>query len=76
MEGDFAVVDKTPELIVADASAWRSWLHGHQSARTGVWLVLAKKGNNHPTSLTYDQALEEALCYGWGVMGGLTAARR
>ena len=31
----------------------------------GVWLVLAKKGTSHPTSLTYAQALDEALCQGW-----------
>jgi uncharacterized protein YdeI (YjbR/CyaY-like superfamily) len=30
-----------------------------------VWLVLAKKGTSAPTTLTYEQALEEALCYGW-----------
>jgi uncharacterized protein YdeI (YjbR/CyaY-like superfamily) len=30
-----------------------------------VWLTLAKKGATEPTSLTYDQALEEALCHGW-----------
>ena len=31
----------------------------------GAWLVLAKKGFTQPTSLTYDQALEEAACFGW-----------
>jgi len=30
-----------------------------------VWLVLAKKGTVEPTSLTYEEALEEALCHGW-----------
>jgi uncharacterized protein YdeI (YjbR/CyaY-like superfamily) len=30
-----------------------------------VWLVLAKKGKTDPTDLTYDEALLEALCYGW-----------
>ena len=30
-----------------------------------MWLVLAKKGTTEPTSLTYDEALEEALCHGW-----------
>jgi uncharacterized protein YdeI (YjbR/CyaY-like superfamily) len=30
-----------------------------------VWLTLAKKGASEPTILTYDRALEEALCYGW-----------
>ena len=30
-----------------------------------MWLVLAKKGTTEPTSLTHEQALEEALCHGW-----------
>src|SRR5437016_2853145 len=54
-----------PELIVRDAAAWREWLANHHANPTGVWLVLAKKGITEPTSLTYDQALEEALCHGW-----------
>ncbi len=54
-----------PELIVRDAAAWREWLANHHADPTGVWLVLAKKGTEKPTSLTYDQALEEALCHGW-----------
>jgi uncharacterized protein YdeI (YjbR/CyaY-like superfamily) len=54
-----------PELIVRDAAAWRAWLAKHHANPAGVWLVLAKKGTEQPTSLTYDQALEEALCHGW-----------
>jgi uncharacterized protein YdeI (YjbR/CyaY-like superfamily) len=54
-----------PELTVADARAWRSWLRRNHADPTGVWLVLAKKGTLEPTSLTYAQALEEALCHGW-----------
>ncbi len=57
--------NELPELTVADADAWRSWLSSHHHDPTGVWLVLAKKGTTQPTSLTYDQALEEALCHGW-----------
>jgi hypothetical protein len=53
------------ELIVADGDAWRAWLGSHHETSTGVWLVLAKKGITDPTSLTYDMALEEALCHGW-----------
>jgi uncharacterized protein YdeI (YjbR/CyaY-like superfamily) len=30
-----------------------------------VWLVLAKKGTSHPTMLSYEQALDEAICFGW-----------
>jgi uncharacterized protein YdeI (YjbR/CyaY-like superfamily) len=53
------------ELIVADAAAWRAWLGEHHESPPGVWLVLAKRGTTQPTSLSYDQALEEALCHGW-----------
>ena len=53
------------ELIVADVIAWRAWLGEHHQEPDGIWLVLAKKDVTTPTSLTYDQALEEALCHGW-----------
>jgi uncharacterized protein YdeI (YjbR/CyaY-like superfamily) len=56
---------ESPELIVRDAAAWRQWLGENHADPDGVWLVLAKKGTEKPTSLTYDQALEEALCHGW-----------
>jgi uncharacterized protein YdeI (YjbR/CyaY-like superfamily) len=54
-----------PELTVSDAAAWRQWLGHHHQTPTGVWLLLAKKGTTQPTSLTYEQALDEALCFGW-----------
>lgn len=54
-----------PELTVADTAAWRKWLGQHHDDGDGVWLVMAKKGVTQPTSLTYPQALEEALCHGW-----------
>lgn len=52
-------------LIVPDAQAWQQWLLAHAENSAGTWLVLAKKGVTSPTSLTYQQALEEALCDGW-----------
>jgi uncharacterized protein YdeI (YjbR/CyaY-like superfamily) len=54
-----------PELCVPDAGSWRAWLDEHHTQPDGVWLVLAKKGTTDPTSLRYDDALDEALCYGW-----------
>ncbi len=51
--------------MVADAAEWRAWLSGHQSASRGVWLDLAKKGTTHPTTRSYDEALDEAICFGW-----------
>jgi uncharacterized protein YdeI (YjbR/CyaY-like superfamily) len=54
-----------PGLLVADAAEWRTWLRSNQSKSQGVWLVLAKKGTTHPTTLSYDEALDEAICFGW-----------
>lgn len=54
-----------PELMVADAAKWRTWLSRHHADSEGVWLVLAKKGTTRPTALTYDAALDEAICFGW-----------
>lgn len=59
------MADELPELIAADATAWRDWLDEHHAESLGVWLRLAKKGTTTPTGLTYDQALDEALCQGW-----------
>jgi len=59
------VTAELPELIVADLVGWREWLAANAVSSTGVWLVLAKKGFTEPTTLSYDQALDEALCHGW-----------
>ena len=60
-----SVSDELLALTVADGAAWRAWLQEHHGDDRGVWLTLAKKGAAAPTSLTYDEALEEALCQGW-----------
>ncbi|KAK6522017.1 hypothetical protein TWF281_002587 [Arthrobotrys megalospora] len=52
-------------LTVLNAAAWTSWLAKNASTSAGVWLTLAKKGVTSPTSLTYPEALDEALCHGW-----------
>lgn len=57
--------DDVPELIVEDAAGWRVWLEANHDRSTGVWLAQAKKGTVEPTSLTYAQAVDEALCFGW-----------
>ena len=59
-------------LTVPDQAAWRAWLDAHEVTSDGVWLVLAKKGTTDPTSLTYAEALDEALCSGW--IDGQTAS--
>jgi uncharacterized protein YdeI (YjbR/CyaY-like superfamily) len=59
------VAEELPELILADSAAWRAWLRANHASSNGVRLVLAKKGTKEPTSLTYDEALDEALSHGW-----------
>ncbi|MGA7705235.1 MAG: YdeI/OmpD-associated family protein [Solirubrobacteraceae bacterium] len=59
------MADDQPLLTLADLEAWRKWLHAQHEQSTGIWLCLAKKGTTEPTRLTYDQALDEALCHGW-----------
>ncbi|PPJ58995.1 hypothetical protein CBER1_11077 [Cercospora berteroae] len=54
-----------PVLTVANATLWRKWLLKHHPSSPGIWLTLAKKGTTTPTTLTYQQALEEALCFGF-----------
>lgn len=55
----------TPELLVPHAAAWRAWLEHNADDGEAVFLVLAKKGTTSPTSLTYAEALDDALCFGW-----------
>ncbi len=64
---------ESPELLVADTATWRAWLSAHHATSPGVRLVLAKKSVSGPTVLTYDEALLEALCYGW--IDGHTTSR-
>jgi uncharacterized protein YdeI (YjbR/CyaY-like superfamily) len=44
--------------------AWRDWLAKNHASSQGVWLVYAKKHSGLP-SLSYNDAVEEALCFGW-----------
>jgi uncharacterized protein YdeI (YjbR/CyaY-like superfamily) len=44
--------------------SWRTWLQENYQQVNGVWLKLAKKSSDK-SSVSYSQALEEALCYGW-----------
>jgi uncharacterized protein YdeI (YjbR/CyaY-like superfamily) len=52
------------ELVVPDAEALRAWLLDHHTTSPGVWLALTRKGGTL-TTLTWQQAVDEALCVGW-----------
>lgn len=53
-----------PILLFADADAWAAWLAEHHQSAPGVWLRLAKKAAEL-SSVSYAEALDVALCYGW-----------
>jgi uncharacterized protein YdeI (YjbR/CyaY-like superfamily) len=56
--------NEAPALFFADIQAWELWLGKHYGQTAGLWIKFAKKSAGVPT-LTYDEALEVALCYGW-----------
>ena len=51
-------------IYIHDRTAWREWLGKNHSRKTGVWIVFFKKKTGKP-SLPYEDAVEEALCFGW-----------
>jgi uncharacterized protein YdeI (YjbR/CyaY-like superfamily) len=51
-------------LAFKDAKAWESWLAKNQTATDGLWMRIAKKASGLK-SITYPEAVEIALCYGW-----------
>lgn len=51
-------------VTFSDAAEWESWLAKHHGLRTGVWQKIAKKGSGI-ASVTYPEAVDVALCYGW-----------
>lgn len=51
-------------LLCNTLTQWRKWLKGNHRKVGVIWLVFLKKDHGGQT-LTYDEALDEALCYGW-----------
>jgi uncharacterized protein YdeI (YjbR/CyaY-like superfamily) len=55
-------INKT--LYVTDRNEWHKWLAEHYASEKEVWLLFAKKASGKPRIL-YNDAVEEALCFGW-----------
>ena len=53
-----------PIISFASQEDWERWLHAQHATAKGLWLKIAKKGSGID-SVTYDEALQSALCYGW-----------
>jgi uncharacterized protein YdeI (YjbR/CyaY-like superfamily) len=58
------VAERGPVESFPSRAAWRAWLEAEHARSDGVWLKLAKRGSGH-ASVTNDEALDVALCFGW-----------
>lgn len=57
-------LENLPIILFETADEWAAWLDKNQTDASGVWLRLTKKASGRP-SVTYTEALDVALCYGW-----------
>jgi uncharacterized protein YdeI (YjbR/CyaY-like superfamily) len=58
------MADELPIHLFADPGALEAWLDENHDSSDGLWLKIAKKGTGK-SSVTYAEALELALCFGW-----------
>lgn len=58
------LIDDRIVLAFASQSVWREWLEKNHETSPGMWLKIAKKASGIET-VSYQEALEEALCFGW-----------
>ena len=52
------------QVLIESPQQWRAWLAEHHGTSSGIWLVMWRAGSGKP-HVTYEQAIEEALCFGW-----------
>ena len=57
-------LDESKLLYVTNRKEWRGWLKGHYKSEKDIWLVYYKKHTGKPR-ISYNDAVEEALCFGW-----------
>ena len=55
--------DDAPLVHAEDRATWRAWLEANHATASGVFLVSWRRG--HGPAVPYEEAVEEALCFGW-----------
>jgi len=60
-----SALDDAPQLHVDDRASWRAWLEANHATAKGVWLVTWRPRSGHEPRLDYEDAVQEALCFGW-----------
>jgi uncharacterized protein YdeI (YjbR/CyaY-like superfamily) len=64
MKANRSAANEIPTLLFPKQKDWADWLRKNHAKSPGVWLKLAKKTSGSQ-SVSYAEALEIALCYGW-----------
>lgn len=59
-----AAISAAPTVAFDSPRAWEAWVAKHHASSEGVWLRIYKKASGK-ASVTYAEALDSALCYGW-----------
>lgn len=64
-------------FYTVDRTQWRQWLEAHFETESEIWFVFPMKDSGEPR-LSYNDAVEEALCFGWidGVIKNIDTLRR
>jgi uncharacterized protein YdeI (YjbR/CyaY-like superfamily) len=57
-------LDDLEQVLVTSRGEWRGWLASNADTSPGIWLVTYKRASGLP-SPTYDDIVEECLCFGW-----------
>jgi len=56
-------LDEGERVVAADAATWRAWLEDHHERTAGVWLLIVRGKDSG--GVGYDDAVRQALCFGW-----------
>jgi uncharacterized protein YdeI (YjbR/CyaY-like superfamily) len=59
------VADDLPRVEVKSRAEWRRWLEKNHTRAEGIWLVTTKKAADPKRYLSYDDIVDEAICFGW-----------
>lgn len=57
-------IENSDHITPTSSQEWRDWLHANHQREESIWVVFYKVSSDVP-SLTWSEAVDEALCYGW-----------
>lgn len=60
-----SALSEAPLVHADDRATWRAWLEQHHGMETGCWLVTWRARSGRTPRLSYEEAIEEATCFGW-----------